>query len=46
MSPLFAGFLATAVVVLVARSVLGGMTGDVYGAAIALSEVAFLAACA
>lgn len=45
-SPLFAGFLATAVVVLVARSVLGGMTGDVYGAAIALSEVAFLAACA
>jgi adenosylcobinamide-GDP ribazoletransferase len=45
-APLGAAFLATTAVVLVARSVLGGMTGDVYGAAIALSEVAFLATCA
>ncbi len=44
------GFLALAVAVtfgLLIQSRLGGLTGDVYGAAIEISEVAFLtAACA
>ena len=41
--PLCAAFTAMLAVVWVAQRTLGGMTGDVYGAAIVLSEVAFLA---